>query len=175
MNWRQGQIAILTQQYFFDILARLLNRGSLRALRPSVCKLVFTLRHPVSNCLKPPRIPGYIIVSRLSASAVLPLIYTGASLDWRFGRESYITGAGSFPLIFFLCDNETGAYRVERSLQIFLAMFNSQRRLTELVVSKIVSESVTENFHRWWNWYWPMCWYDDSFPVHGGKFRWPTT
>ena len=32
--------------------------------------------------------PGYIFVWRPPASAVLPLIYTGASLDWRFGRGS---------------------------------------------------------------------------------------
>ena len=32
--------------------------------------------------------PGYIIFYRPPASAVLPLIYTGASLDWRLGRGS---------------------------------------------------------------------------------------
>ena len=32
--------------------------------------------------------PSYIIVSRPPTSAVLPLIYTGASLDWRLGRGS---------------------------------------------------------------------------------------
>ena len=32
--------------------------------------------------------PGYIFVCRPPASAVLPLIYTGASLDWRLGRGS---------------------------------------------------------------------------------------
>ena len=31
---------------------------------------------------------GYIIVSRPPGSAVPPLIYTGASLDWRLGRGS---------------------------------------------------------------------------------------
>ena len=34
MSWRQEQTAILTQQYFFLILAGLLNRGSLRAQSP---------------------------------------------------------------------------------------------------------------------------------------------
>ena len=34
MSWRQGQTAILIQQYFFLILAGLLNRGSLRAQSP---------------------------------------------------------------------------------------------------------------------------------------------
>ena len=32
--------------------------------------------------------PGYIFVRRPPVSAVLPLIYTGASLDWRLGRGS---------------------------------------------------------------------------------------
>ena len=34
MRWRRGQTAILTQQYFFLILARWLNRGSLRGQSP---------------------------------------------------------------------------------------------------------------------------------------------
>ena len=32
--------------------------------------------------------PGYIIVWHTPSSAVLPLIYIGASLDWRLGRGS---------------------------------------------------------------------------------------
>ena len=40
------------------------------------------------NWPKPSVAPGYIIVIHLPASAVPPLIYTGASLDWRLGRES---------------------------------------------------------------------------------------
>ena len=56
--------------------------------KPSVCKLVLTLRHPVSNWQQLSRAPGYIIVWRSLASAVFPLIYTGASLDWRLGRGS---------------------------------------------------------------------------------------
>ena len=55
--------------------------------RPSVCRWV-SIQHLVSNWLKPPRAPGYIIVSHPPASTVLPLIYTGASLDWRLGRGS---------------------------------------------------------------------------------------
>ena len=39
------------------------------------------------------RAPGYIIFQCSPASAVLPLIYTGASLDWWLGRGSvYNTG-----------------------------------------------------------------------------------
>ena len=65
----------------------LLNRGSLRAAKPSVCKLILTL----ASCLQLTRTvwaPGYIIVKLPPASAVLPLIYTSASLDWRLGRGS---------------------------------------------------------------------------------------
>ena len=63
-----------------------LNRGSLRAQSPlSAADSQFGI---FSNWLKAPRAPGYIIVSRSPASAVLQLIYTGASLDWRLGRGS---------------------------------------------------------------------------------------
>ena len=41
-----------------------------------------------SNWLEPPQAPGYIIVWYPPASAVLPLIYTGASLDWWLGWGS---------------------------------------------------------------------------------------
>ena len=41
-----------------------------------------------SNWLKPSVAPGYIFVWHPPASAVPPLIYTGASLDWRLGRGS---------------------------------------------------------------------------------------
>ena len=57
MSWRQGQTGILTQQYFFLILAGLLNRGS----KPSVCKLILT---PASylQLIQTVCAPGYIIV-----------------------------------------------------------------------------------------------------------------
>ena len=48
----------------------------------------FSRWHPISNWLEPPRIPGYIIVLRPPASVVLPVIYTGAYLDWQLGRGS---------------------------------------------------------------------------------------
>ena len=41
-----------------------------------------------SNWPKPSRAPGYIIVLSPPNPAVLPLIYTGASLDWRLGQGS---------------------------------------------------------------------------------------
>ena len=77
-------------QYFFLILAGLLNRGSLRAQSPlSAAGSQFGILSPTdSDWLEPLRAPGYIIVSRPPASAVLPLIYTGASLDWWLGRGS---------------------------------------------------------------------------------------
>ena len=47
MSWRRGQ----TQQYFFLILAGLLNRGSTRAAKPSVCNL-FSSWHLVPDRLQ---------------------------------------------------------------------------------------------------------------------------
>ena len=71
----------------------LLNRGSLRAQSPlSTTGSHFGILSPTdSNSLELPQTPGYIIVSRPPASAVLPLIYTGTSLDWRLGRGLYVT------------------------------------------------------------------------------------
>ena len=70
----------------------LLNRGSLKAQSPlSATDSHAGIMSP--NWLQLQLIqtvcaPGYITVLRLPASAVLPLIYTGASLDWRLGRGS---------------------------------------------------------------------------------------
>ena len=41
-----------------------------------------------ASCCQLTWAPGYIIISRPPASAVLPLIYTGVSLDWWLGRGS---------------------------------------------------------------------------------------
>ena len=58
----------------------------------------FSRWHPLSSWLEPPQATGYIIVKRPPASAVLPLIYTGASVDWRLGRGSiYNRGAPYSP------------------------------------------------------------------------------
>ena len=65
----------------------LLNRGSLRAAKSSGCKLILTLSSYLQLTWTV-WAPGYTIVSRPPASAVLLLIYTGASFDWRFGRGS---------------------------------------------------------------------------------------
>ena len=64
----------------------------------TLCLQLVSIRHLVSNWPEPPRAPGYIIVWRSPASAVLLLIYTGASLDWRVGRGSIcysLTGLNS--------------------------------------------------------------------------------
>ena len=70
----------------------LLNRGSLRAQSSlSAVGSRFGILSPTdsnSNWLEPPRAPGYIIIWRSPVSAVLPHIYTGASLDWRLGQGS---------------------------------------------------------------------------------------
>ena len=83
MSWRQGQTAIVTQQYFFLILAGLLNRGSLQADSHAGI-----LSPTGSSWLELPLAPGYRNVLHPPASTVLPLIYTGASLDWWLGRGS---------------------------------------------------------------------------------------
>ena len=82
------------QQHFFRVLAGLLNRGSLRAQNPlSAAGSQFCILSPTdSNCNsnwhKPSVSPGYITVLHPPASAAPPLIYRGASLDWRLGRGS---------------------------------------------------------------------------------------
>ena len=61
----------------------LLNRGSLRAQSPlSAAGSHFGILSRTAWA------PGYIIFYRPSAFAVLPLIYTGASPDWRLCRGS---------------------------------------------------------------------------------------
>ena len=65
----------------------LLNRGSLMAQSPlSAAGSQFGILSPTdSNC------PGHLVIllsHSPPASAVLPLIYTGAFLDWRLGRRS---------------------------------------------------------------------------------------
>ena len=60
MSWRQKHTAILTQQYFFLILAELLNRGSLRAQsRLSAPGSQFGILSPIDSSRL---CPGYIIV-----------------------------------------------------------------------------------------------------------------
>ena len=74
----------------------LLNRGSLRAASPQSASW-FSHWHLVPQLTptltgtdwpKPSVAPDYIIFSRIPASAVPPLIYTCASLNWRLGWES---------------------------------------------------------------------------------------
>ena len=81
MNWRQGQTAILTQVLLATIAALLPHLGgSLRAQSPlSAGGSHFGILSPtVSNRLG----------TWLYYSAVLLLIYTGASLDWQLSRGS---------------------------------------------------------------------------------------
>ena len=96
VSWRRRQTATYWPKFSdysstsFSSWQGLLNRGSLRAQSHlSAAGSHFSISSPTdSNWLEPPRAPAYIIVSHSLASAVLPLIYTGASLDWRLGRES---------------------------------------------------------------------------------------
>ena len=92
MSWRQEQTAILNPSSYSTIAALLSHLGWVaqpwvtEGPKSSVCSWVSLRWHPVSNWLEPPRAPGYIIFWRPPASAVLPLIYTGASLDCRLSQ-----------------------------------------------------------------------------------------
>ena len=71
---------------YFSSWMGLLNHGSLRAQSPlSAAGSHFGILSPTDSSRL---CPGYIIFFRPLASALLPLIYTGASLDWRLGRGS---------------------------------------------------------------------------------------
>ena len=95
MSWRRGLTAtywpqvLLTIAALFLILAGVAQTWVTEGRPKALClPLALTsascpqLSPTGSNCL------GYIIVSQPPASAVLPHIYTGASLDWRLGRGS---------------------------------------------------------------------------------------
>ena len=96
VSWRRGQTAKYYpsssdhSSTFFSSCLGLLNRGSLRAQKPSVCRWL-SLRHLV---------PNWLYLARTASGTWLyncptytcfrcpSLIYTGASLDWRLGRGS---------------------------------------------------------------------------------------
>ena len=96
VTWRRGQTATYWPQVLLTIAALLSHSGW--AAQPWVTEspsplsgasshsagihLQLELTHSYRLC------SGYIFVWRTPASAVLPLIYTGASLDWRLGRGS---------------------------------------------------------------------------------------
>ena len=94
MSWRWGQTAILTPSSSSTIAALLSHLGWVAQLWVTEGRKALSLQagssrwHPVSNRLESPRALSYIIFWRPPAYAVLPLIYTDASLDWRFGRGS---------------------------------------------------------------------------------------
>ena len=87
-----GKDCYIEPKFFFDHSSAsssswlgLLNRGSRRAQsHQTAASSHFGILTPTDSS----RAPGYIIVLRPPASAVLPLIYTGASLDWRLSRGS---------------------------------------------------------------------------------------
>ena len=89
MSWRRRHTAtywaqvLLTIAALFRILAGLSNRGSLRA--QALClELVLT---PLASYLQLSQAISVLVIF-LFDTHLLPLIYTGASLDWRFGRGS---------------------------------------------------------------------------------------
>ena len=74
-------------EHFFLILAGVIQPWVTEGHKPSVCKLILTLVSYLQLTRTAPA-PGYIIFLHPPASAVLLLIYTGASLDWLLGRGS---------------------------------------------------------------------------------------
>ena len=95
-EWRQVQTVILTQSSSDHsstsssswLGCSTAGRRGPQALSLQADSHAGILSPTDSNWLELPWARGYIIVSCPPASAVLPLIYTGASLDWRLGRGS---------------------------------------------------------------------------------------
>ena len=83
--------------------------------------------------------PGYIFVWRSPASAAPPLIYTGASLDWRLGRGS-ICYTKSFESIYFLLLSPTTTY-------IYIYMLYDQWTQSVLLVTTTHDDSDAYNSH----------------------------
>ena len=81
------------KQHFFRILAGLLKPLVPEGPNPSVCRWI-SIRHLVPNWLQLRLARSasgnwlYNCLTHSPASAVLPLIYIGVSLDWRLGRGS---------------------------------------------------------------------------------------
>ena len=106
MSRRQDQIAILTpssSDYSSTSSSSWLGCSSVGHWGPKAPCLLLALNS--ASCLQltltpidSSRLyPGYIFVWHPTASAVLPLIYTGVSLDWRLGRGSvYYNSATGF-------------------------------------------------------------------------------
>ena len=110
VSWRERQTATYWPQVLLTIAALLPHLGWVaqpwvtEGPKPSVCRWL-SIRHLVSNCnwnwLKP---SGYITVWHPPASAVPPLIYTGASPDWRFSRGS-IYNISCVYLVLIICSH----------------------------------------------------------------------
>ena len=90
-EWRQGQTAILTQVLLTTLAALLPHLGwgwsTVGHWGPKALCLPLALTS--ASCFQLTRTvwaPDYIIISHPPASAVLPLFYTDASLDWRLSR-----------------------------------------------------------------------------------------
>ena len=93
VSWRREQTAtywpqVLTIAALLSHLGWVNQSWVTEGRKPPVCKLILTLASCSPTDSKPSVAPGYIIVYRPPASAVPPLIYTGASLDWQLGRGS---------------------------------------------------------------------------------------
>ena len=104
MSWRQGQTAtywlqvLLTIAALLLILAGLLNCGLLRA--QALClELVLT---PLASYLQLTQAVCVLVIF-LFDPHLLPLIYTGASLDWQLGWESICNKFNDYCIKNYLC------------------------------------------------------------------------
>ena len=92
VSWRRGQTATYWPKVLLTIAVLLSRFGwccsTVGHWGPKALCRWLSIRHLVPNWLEPLHASGYIIVLRPPAPAVLPLIYIGASLDWRLGRGS---------------------------------------------------------------------------------------
>ena len=69
-EWRHGRTAILTHVLLSRILAWVAHPEVTKAPKPSICSWL-SLRHPVSNCLKP---SGHLVIL-FSNAHTLPLFF----------------------------------------------------------------------------------------------------
>ena len=107
MSWRRGQTVILTQSSSRDHSSTS-SSSWLRVAQPWVAEgpKPLSLQADSHDGILSPTLsnrlcPGYIIVYRPPAPTVLPLIYTGSSLDWRLGRGSIYNSVKGMSWIIF--------------------------------------------------------------------------
>ena len=141
-EWRQGRTTILTQ-VLFSTIAALLPHLSLgwstmghRGPKALCLELVLTS----SPCLllsQTVRAPGYIIFWHPPASAVLLIIHTAASLDWRLGQGSI---HNNHPILIF--QNSTFSPRLSPSFSHTHLTNNAQWQKQQKYKKKLLEQQL---------------------------------